>query len=305
MESQYKAVNLTELLYKNKSIKEPYYCKVSQNNPWDKGILAKKILKEIKPSIKANKSKSFNYKIMNTDRSVGASASGYIADNFGEAGIEKPITLNFKGSAGQSFGCWNANGLNIVLDGDANDYVGKGMNGGKIVIKNTSHFAQSNETTLVGNTCLYGATGGEIYVAGSAGERFAVRNSGAYATIEGAGDHCCEYMTGGQVTVLGPVGANFGAGMTGGFAYVLDEDRTFFDKCNRGLVNIDRIINEDMESHRKNLKEIILKHYQETSSSRSKEIYDDFDKFEQLFWLVSPAALNVKDLLKATTANAA
>jgi glutamate synthase (NADPH/NADH) large chain len=305
MESQYKTINLTDLLYKNKSIKEPYHCKVSQNNPWDKGILARKILKEIKPLIKANKSKSFDYKIMNTDRSVGASASGYIADTFGETGLEKPITLNFKGSAGQSFGCWNANGLNIVLDGDANDYVGKGMNGGKIVIKNTSHYAQSNETTLVGNTCLYGATGGEIYVAGSTGERFAVRNSGAYATIEGAGDHCCEYMTGGQVTVLGPVGANFGAGMTGGFAYVLDEDRTFFDKCNRGLVNIDRIINEDMESHRKNLKEIILKHYQETSSSRSKEIYDDFDKFEQLFWLVSPAALNVKDLLKATTANAA
>ena len=305
MESQFKTINLTDLLYKNKSIKEPYHCKVSQNNPWDKGILARKILKEIKPFIKANKSKSFDYKIMNTDRSVGASASGYIADTFGETGLEKPITLNFKGSAGQSFGCWNANGLNIVLDGDANDYVGKGMNGGKIVIKNTSHYAQSNETTLVGNTCLYGATGGEIYVAGSTGERFAVRNSGAYATIEGAGDHCCEYMTGGQVTVLGPVGANFGAGMTGGFAYVLDEDRTFFDKCNRGLVNIDRIINEDMESHRKNLKEIILKHYQETSSSRSKEIYDDFDKFEQLFWLVSPAALNVKDLLKATTANAA
>ena len=305
MESQYKKVNLTDLLYKNKSINEPYHCQVSHNNPWDKGVLAKKILKEIKPSIKANTSKSFNYKIMNTDRSVGASASGYIADKFGETGLKKPITLNFKGSAGQSFGCWNANGLNIVLDGDANDYVGKGMNGGKIVIKNTSHYAQSSETTLVGNTCLYGATGGEIYVAGSAGERFAVRNSGAQATIEGAGDHCCEYMTGGQVTVLGPVGANFGAGMTGGFAYVLDEDRTFFDKCNRGLVNIDRIINEDMESHRKHLKEIILKHYQETNSLRSKEIFDDFDKFEQLFWLVSPAALNVKDLLKATTANAA
>ena len=305
MESQYKKVNLEDLLYQNKTIKEPYYCQVKQNDPWDKGTLAKKILKDIKPFIKAGKTESFDYKIMNTDRSVGASASGFIASSFGESGLEKPITLNFKGSAGQSFGCWNASGLNIVLDGDANDYVGKGMNGGKIVIKNTSHYAQSSETTLVGNTCLYGATGGEVYVAGSAGERFAVRNSGAKATIEGAGDHCCEYMTGGQVTVLGPVGRNFGAGMTGGFAYVLDEDRTFFDKCNRGLVNIDRIINEEMESHRKHLKEIILKHYQETNSLRSKEIYDDFDKYEQLFWLVSPAALNVKDLLKATTANAA
>ena len=305
MESQYKKVNLEDLLYQNKTIKEPYYCQVKQNDPWDKGTLAKKILKDIKPCIKERKTESFNYKIMNTDRSIGASASGFIANTFGESGLEKPITLNFKGSAGQSFGCWNASGLNIVLDGDANDYVGKGMNGGKIVIKNTSHYAQSSETTLVGNTCLYGATGGEVYVAGSAGERFAVRNSGAKAIIEGAGDHCCEYMTGGQVTVLGSVGRNFGAGMTGGFAYVLDEDRTFFDKCNRGLVNIDRIINEEMESHRKHLKEIILKHYQETKSLRSKEMYDDFDKYEQLFWLVSPAALNVKDLLKATTANAA
>jgi glutamate synthase (NADPH/NADH) large chain len=144
-----------------------------------------------------------------------------------------------------------------------------------------------------------------VYVAGLVGERFAVRNSGANAVIEGSGDHCCEYMTGGQVTVLGSVGANFGAGMTGGFAYVLDEDRTFFDKCNRGLVNIDRIISEEMESHRKHLKETILKHYNETKSLRSKIIYDDFDKYESLFWLVSPAALNVKDLLKATTANAA
>ena len=306
MESHYKSVHLEDLLYQNKNITEPYYCEVKQNNPWDKGVLAKKILKEIKPIIKLNKSDSLNYTIRNTDRSIGASASGFIANNYGEAGLNKPITLHFKGSAGQSFGCWNANGLNLIIDGDANDYVGKGMNGGKIVIKNTSAYVQnSSETTLIGNTCLYGATGGEVYVAGSAGERFAVRNSGATATIEGAGDHCCEYMTGGQVTVLGSVGANFGAGMTGGFAYVLDEDRTFFDKCNRGLVNLDRIISEEMESHRKHLKEIILKHHKETNSSKSKTIYDDFDKYEHLFWLISPAALNVKDLLKATTANAA
>ena len=305
IESEYKKINLSDVLYQNKSLTEPHVCTVKQNNPWDKGLLAKRIIKETKPAITLNKSKSFEYIIRNTDRSIGASISGYIAKLYGEDGLSKPISLNFKGSAGQSFGCWNANGLNIVLDGDANDYVGKGMNGGKIVIKNTSDYAQRKETTLIGNTCLYGATGGEVYVAGLVGERFAVRNSGANAVIEGAGDHCCEYMTGGQVTVLGSVGANFGAGMTGGFAYVLDEDRTFFDKCNRGLVNIDRIISEEMESHRKHLKETILKHYNETKSLRSKIIYDDFDKYESLFWLVSPAALNVKDLLKATTANAA
>ena len=306
IESQYKSIELKDILYQNKTLKEPYFCMVDRNNPWDKGLLASKILRELKSSINSQEAKSFSYKIRNTDRSIGASASGYIAKEFGEAGLKNKITLHFNGTAGQSFGCWNANGLNLILDGDANDYVGKGMNGGKIVIKNTNQYKlNSTDTSVVGNTCLYGATGGEFYAAGSAGERFAVRNSGAIATIEGAGDHCCEYMTGGQVTVLGPVGTNFGAGMTGGFAYVLDEDRTFFDKCNRGLVNIDRIISEEMESHRKHLKETILKHFKETDSSISKTIYDDFDKYEQLFWLVSPAALNVKDLLKATTANAA
>jgi glutamate synthase (NADPH/NADH) large chain len=193
-----------------------------------------------------------------------------------------------------------------MVDGDANDYVGKGMNGGRIVIKNeTPVLASNEETVLVGNTCLYGATGGELYVSGRAGERFAVRNSGASAVIEGAGDHCCEYMTGGQVTVLGSVGANFGAGMTGGFAYVLDEDKSFFDKCNRGLVNLERIHTEEMQSHRKHLKETIAEHYKQTNSVKAKELIEDFDRFEPYFWLVVPAASNIQDLLKATTANAA
>ena len=150
--------------------------------------------------------------------------------------MTKPITINLKGSAGQSFGCWNANGLVLKIDGDANDYVGKGMNGGKIIVKNDHLYVSKNNPSLVGNTCLYGATGGELYVSGRAGERFAVRNSGAKAVIEGAGDHCCEYMTGGHVTVLGSVGANFGAGMTGGFAYVLDEDRTFLTTATEDLL---------------------------------------------------------------------
>jgi glutamate synthase (NADPH/NADH) large chain len=180
------------------------------------------------------------------------------------------------------------------------------MNGGRIVVKNSHEYASSEHNpSLVGNTCLYGATGGELFISGRAGERFAVRNSGASAVIEGAGDHCCEYMTGGHVTVLGSVGANFGAGMTGGFAYVLDEDRTFFDNCNRGLVNLERITTEDMQSHRKHLKEIINKHYKYTNSQKAKDLVDDFDKYEPYFWLVIPAASNIQDLLKATTANAA
>ena len=306
LESQFNSIDLKDLLYKDDNLDESFFCKSRKNNPWDKGLLVRKILKKVKPAIDKNESISLDYKISNTDRSVGALISGYVADKFGESGLKNPININFSGSAGQSFGCWNANGINLVIEGDANDYVGKGMNGGNIVIKNNSNYATTNsDTSLVGNTCLYGATGGNLYVSGRAGERFAVRNSGANAVIEGAGDHCCEYMTGGQVTVLGSVGANFGAGMTGGFAYVLDEERTFFDNCNRGLVNIERITTEDMQSHRKYLKEIIANHYNKTNSVKAKMLMEDFERYEPYFWLVVPAASNIQDLLKATTANAA
>jgi glutamate synthase (NADPH/NADH) large chain len=303
---QYRSINLDELLYKDKNINESFFCTEKNNKPWDKGLLNKKILKDFKSSINEQESNSKTYEISNTDRSVGAKISGYVASKYGEEGLSNPININFSGSAGQSFGCWNANGINLTVNGDANDYVGKGMNGGRIIIKNENSFATNDDNAvLVGNTCLYGATGGELYVGGTAGERFGVRNSGAKAVIEGAGDHCCEYMTGGHITVLGSVGANFGAGMTGGFAYVLDEDRSFFDKCNRGMVNIERITTEDMQPHRKHLKEIIARHYKYTNSPKSKQIHEDFDKFEPHFWLVSPAALNIQDLLKATRSNAA
>ena len=306
LDKQYKSIDLNDLLYKDESISESFFCTEKKNQPWDKGNLARKILKQSKKAIDENTLITLDTTISNTDRSFGALISGYIADKYGEAGLSKPVTINLKGSAGQSFGCWNAKGLILNIDGDANDYVGKGMNGGRIVVKNNNPYASyENNPSLVGNTCLYGATGGELYVSGRAGERFAVRNSGAKAVIEGAGDHCCEYMTGGHVTVLGSVGANFGAGMTGGFAYVLDEDRTFFDNCNRGLVNLERITTEDMQSHRKHLKEIILRHYKYTNSQKAKELVEDFDRFEPYFWLVLPAASNIHDLLKATTANAA
>ena len=306
LDKQYKSIDLNDLLYKDESLKESYYCTSKKNQPWDKGLLARKALKQVKTAIDNNESIEINTNISNVDRSFGALISGYIADNYGEAGLKQSVTVNLKGSAGQSFGCWNANGLILNIDGDANDYVGKGMNGGRIVVKNSYEYASlENNPSLVGNTCLYGATGGELYVSGRAGERFAVRNSGANAVLEGAGDHCCEYMTGGHVTVLGSVGANFGAGMTGGFAYVLDEDKTFFDNCNRGLVNLERITTEDMQSHRKHLKEIIKRHYKYTNSEKAKDLMDDFDKYEPYFWLVLPAASNIQDLLKATTANAA
>ncbi|MDA9802684.1 glutamate synthase large subunit [Gammaproteobacteria bacterium] len=301
-----KNIDLSPILYSDKKSTAPHYCNTSSNDPWDKGNLNAKILQDIRSSIAQDQKSYFHYKISNRDRSVGAQASGFIASLFGEKGLKHNQTLNFTGSAGQSFGVWNAAGLTLNLDGDANDYVGKGMNGGKIVISSSADYAsQVDPTVLVGNTALYGATGGELYVGGCVGERFAVRNSGASAVIEGAGDHCCEYMTGGHVTVLGSVGANFGAGMTGGFAYVLDTDRRFFDQCNRSLINLDRIVSEEMESHRKFLKQILARHIKETKSERAKLILDEFDRFEPSFWLVSPAALNIQDLLKATTANAA
>ena len=306
IEDYLKNIDLSPILYSDLNNKESNFCKVSKNNPWDKADLSRKILSDVKDIINNDKKGSFSYNISNTDRSVGANVSGEIASRYGEDGLLGSLNLNFMGSAGQSFGCWNANGLNITLNGDANDYVGKGMNGGKIIIKNDADFAINDQKTiLAGNTCLYGATGGEVYISGSVGERFAVRNSGAKAVIEGAGDHCCEYMTGGHVTILGNVGLNFAAGMTGGFAYVLDEDRTFFDKCNRGLVGLERITTEEMQPHRKHLKEILSNHYKYTNSKKAKEIIDDFDKFESHFWLVVPAATNIQDLLKATTASAA
>ena len=305
IEDQYKSIDLSGLLEKDTENAESFFCTVDRNDPWDKGKLSQKIIKQSKKIINEEKKGTLNFNISNTDRSIGAAISGYIAEKFGEEGLPKKLSLKFNGSAGQSFGCWNANNLHLILNGDANDYVGKGMNGGRIVIKNNSEYASNETSVLAGNTCLYGATGGELFVSGSVGERFAVRNSGASAVVEGAGDHCCEYMTGGHVTVLGSVGLNFGAGMTGGFAYVLDEDRTFFDKCNRGLVNLERISIEEMQPHRKFLKEVLQKHYKFTKSSKAKLIIEDFERYEPYFWLVIPAAVNIQDLLKATTANAA
>jgi len=299
-------IDLSPILYSDQQSNAPHYCNAISNDPWDKAELNAKILKDLRPSISKAHSTEFSYNISNKDRSVGAQVSGLIASLYGEKGLNQKQTLNFKGSAGQSFGAWNAAGLHLKLDGDANDYVGKGMNGGKIVISSSGEYAsQDSPTVLAGNTALYGATGGELYVGGCVGERFAVRNSGASAVIEGAGDHCCEYMTGGHVTVLGSVGSNFGAGMTGGFAYVLDTNRRFFDQCNRSLINLDRIVSEEMESHRKFLKQILARHIKETKSERAKLILDEFDRYEPSFWLISPAALNIQDLLKATTANAA
>ncbi len=231
--------------------------------------------------------------------------SGEIARLHGNQGMkDAPLTFRFKGTAGQSFGVWNAGGLHLYLEGDANDYVGKGMTGGKLVVTPPREAGYaSQESAIIGNTCLYGATGGKLFAAGTAGERFAVRNSGAHAVVEGTGDHCCEYMTGGFVCVLGKTGSNFGSGMTGGFAYVLDMDNSFIDRVNNELVNLHRITGETMEAHRSHLQSVLREYVNETGSAWGAQILENLDDYLRRFWLVKPKAANLASLLSSTRAN--
>ena len=303
---KHKRLDLMPLL-KNDHISadKPQFCQDKRNEPFDKGVLAEKIVAEILPAIEGKKGGEFSYSIGNCDRSIGARVSGEIALRHGDQGMsDAPITLKFTGTAGQSFGVWNAGGLNLHLEGDANDYVGKGMAGGQLVIRPSKGAAfKSQDTAIIGNTCLYGATGGTLYAAGTAGERFAVRNSGCHAVIEGAGDHCCEYMTGGLVTILGSTGLNFGAGMTGGFAYVLDLENNFFDRCNHELIEIHRISTEPMGPHRHHLKSVLRDYVKATDSDWGRVVLEEFDDYHRKFWLVKPKAANIKELLKSTVSN--
>lgn len=247
---------------------KPQFCEVDKNPPFDLGELAEKMVDMAMPAIRDQAGGEFSLDICNCDRSIGARVSGEIARLHGNQGMAAaPITFRFKGTAGQSFGVWNAGGLNLHLEGDANDYVGKGMTGGKVtIVPPAGSPFETQHSAIVGNTCLYGATGGKLFAAGTAGERFAVRNSGAHAVVEGTGDHCCEYMTGGFVCVLGKTGYNFGSGMTGGFAYVLDMDNSFVDKLNHELVEIQRISGEAMEAYRSHLARVLAEYVDETGS---------------------------------------
>jgi len=285
----------------------PRFCSAERNEPWDKGELAEQMVSDCLDAIEHSSGGEFSYEINNTHRSIGARLSGEIALRHGNHGMsETPITLKLKGTAGQSFGVWNAGGLNMYLEGDANDYVCKGMAGGKVVIRapHNSHF-KSQDATIIGNTCLYGATGGKLLAAGLAGERFAVRNSGAHAMVEGIGDHGCEYMTGGVVTILGNTGYNFGAGMTGGIAYVLDLERTFIDRINKELIDIHRIADESMETHRVYLQAAIEEYVAETGSEWGQYIQENFNHFQRKIWMVKPKAADFDSLLGTLQSNAA
>jgi glutamate synthase (NADPH/NADH) large chain len=270
----------------------------TENNPsFDNGELNAQLLKQAQPFVDEKQSKTFWFDIRNTDRSVGAALSGYIASQHGDQGLAgDPIRAHFSGTAGQSFGVWNAGGVELFLTGDANDYVGKGMAGGLIAVRPPvgSSF-HSHEASIIGNTCLYGATGGRLFAAGRAGERFAVRNSGALTVVEGIGDNGCEYMTGGVVCILGKTGVNFGAGMTGGFAYVLDDDGEFRKRVNPELVEVLQV--DELPIHEEHLRGLITEHVQHTGSSRAEAILAGWSEFASKFALVKPKSSDVKALL--------
>ena len=250
-------------------------------------VLDQKIIKADAPVIESKDAINLDYAIKITERTVGAMLSGVIAKRYGGAGLpDDLINVRFKGSAGQSFGAFLVHGVNFKLEGETNDYFGKGLSGGRISIFPPARAAYNAEDNVIaGNTGLYGATSGDLYVNGKVGERFGVRNSGAIAVVEGAGDHCCEYMTGGRVVVLGEVGCNFAAGMSGGIAYVWDKNHTFDYFCNMDMVEIDLV---EESQYRKELHELIRQHYLYTGSKLARIMLDDWQLYLDDFVQVMP-----------------
>jgi glutamate synthase (NADPH/NADH) large chain len=284
-----KHVDLSSILYKPdmpQRIKP--YCVIAQDHELDKSMDYRLI--QIAQRALDDKEKVVgNFEIRSVNRTVGTMISGEIARRYGHEGLpEDTITFNFKGSAGQSFGAFGAKGLTLNLEGEANDYVGKGLSGAKIVVKTPSEATYEAETNFIaGNTILYGATSGKVFLNGTVGERFAVRNSGAEAVVEGVGDHGCEYMTGGVVAILGKFGRNFAAGMSGGIAYVLDDENEFSKKCNMELVEIESL--KDEEDINK-LLEMIKEHFELTNSKKAKKILDNWEEYLSKFKKVIPPA---------------
>ncbi|MGE3960651.1 MAG: glutamate synthase large subunit [Dehalococcoidia bacterium] len=267
--------------------REPHKRTVERNDRPDWKRLDDEILLEAKDNIDSGKQVSLSYAVKNTDRTVGGRLSGVVAERYGDTGLSYgTIDLTFRGSAGQSFGAFLSRGVRLTLTGEANDYVGKGMSGGEIIIRPPSETNfDRTPAVLVGNTVLYGATGGNLFVAGAAGERFAVRNSGARAVVEGIGDHGCEYMTDGVVVVLGDTGRNFGAGMSNGVGYILDERGDFRSRVNQELVGLSQVTDpEDIEL----LEALIRRHVDVTDSKRAKALLAEWRLALPKFWKVAP-----------------
>ena len=250
-------------------------------------VLDQQLIRGAQRAIENQEEVNLDFAIKNTDRAAGVMLSGMIAEKYGEAGLpDKTVNVKFKGSAGQSFGAFLVKGVDFKLEGETNDYFAKGLSGGRISILPPirSNFS-AEDNIIAGNTGLYGATSGELYINGKVGERFGVRNSGAVAVIEGAGDHCCEYMTGGRVVVLGETGRNFAAGMSGGVAYVWDKNHNFDYFCNMDMVEINLV--ED-STYRKELHELIRQHYLYTGSKLARTMLDDWNHYVEDFIQVVP-----------------
>ena len=245
-----------------------------------------RVLPKVQAAIDGGESASLKLAVRNTDRAVGTVISSRIARRHGHKGLpDGRITLEFEGSAGQSFGAFAAKGLTLILNGEGNDYLGKGLSGGKIAVRPAPGATfDPAKNTIAGNVLLYGATCGEAYLNGCVGERFAVRNSGAWAVVEGVGDHGCEYMTGGRVAILGPTGVNFAAGMSGGIAYVLDESGMFDARCNLEMVDLESLSRSD----ERELRGMIERHASMTGSPRAKAILADWHRWKDLFVKVLP-----------------
>ncbi|SHH93562.1 glutamate synthase large subunit [Ferrimonas marina] len=272
------------------------------NPPLDKGELNRQLVELAQDHVEQKRDGQWQLPILNTDRSVGATLSGVIAAKWGNQGLaEQCLHIEFQGTAGQSFGAFNVGGLKLALSGDANDYVGKGMTGGELIVRTPPGVAyDSHDSVIIGNTCLYGATGGKLFASGQAGERFGVRNSGAIAVIEGCGDNGCEYMTGGVVVILGETGVNFGAGMTGGFAYVFDQHNDFERRINGELVET-LPVSEPMIQH--HLKQLLQAHYDATGSERAYDILQDLTHWLPRFKLVKPKSSQLTELLSIQQSN--
>src|SRR6185312_4304181 len=307
-------LDFSKLFVRQKEAKgQKIYHSEPQNHHLE-AVLDHKLIEKAKPALDRGAPARIDMEIHNTDRSAGAMLSGRVARIYGHAGLpHDTIQVGFRGTAGQAFGAWLARGVTFDLEGEGNDYVGKGLSGGKIIVKPPRNSGiVPEESIIVGNTVLYGAIDGECYFRGIAGERFAVRNSGAIAVVEGAGDHCCEYMTGGIVVVLGKTGRNFAAGMSGGIAYVLDEAGDFKRRCNLAMVELEPVPSEnnvmernrhqtgDLESHglvdvsdmtrfdEQRLYQLIERHLHYTGSERARAILADWSAYLPKFVKVMP-----------------
>ena len=284
---KFETLNFSRLLHMPEQASTTAIHHVAKQDHNIESVKDREIIIQASPAIQALKEVSLDYTIANTDRSVGAMLSGVIASKYGNDGLpDDTLNIKFKGSAGQSFGAFLSHGVHFKLEGEANDYLGKGLSGGRISVMppiRSTFIAEEN--TIAGNTLLYGATSGQVFINGRVGERFCVRNSGATAVVEGVGDHCCEYMTGGRVVVLGSTGRNFAAGMSGGVAYVWNKNNDFDYFCNMEMVELSLI---EENSYRKELHELIRMHYYYTGSKLAKTMLDSWNKYVDQFIQIVP-----------------